>query len=133
MKKALIIFMLIGTSFLLASCLNQSNSPAAVNSSSNNDSAVFGQMKVINVISKNFSFLPTEIKVNRGDKIKIILTSQEGFHDWKIDEFNAATNKINTGEQSTVEFIADRVGTFEYYCSVGTHRQMGMVGKLIVE
>jgi uncharacterized cupredoxin-like copper-binding protein len=32
-----------------------------------------------------------------------------------------------------VQFVADKTGTFEFYCSVGNHRQMGMVGTLVVQ
>jgi plastocyanin len=67
------------------------------------------------------------------DKVKITLNNTEGFHDWKIDEFNAATKQISAGQQDSVEFIASQKGQFEYYCSVGQHRQMGMKGVLIVE
>ena len=74
-----------------------------------------------------------DIKVNEGDKVRIEFTSTEGFHDWEIDEFNAATEKVNAGSSSSVEFVADKKGTFEYYCSVGQHRAKGMVGKFIVE
>src|SRR3989344_6052704 len=73
------------------------------------------------------------IKVKEGDKVRIEFTSSEGFHDWVLDEFNAATTKVNPGESSSVEFIADKKGTFEYYCSVGKHRANGMKGKFIVE
>ena len=56
-------------------------------------------------------------------------------HDWVIDEFSARAKQIQAGETDTVEFVANKKGTFEYYCSVGNgfHRQQGMVGKLIVE
>lgn len=74
-----------------------------------------------------------DIKVNQGDKVRIEFTSSEGFHDWKVDEFNAATAKINPGNKTSVEFVADKAGTYEYYCSVGKHRQNGMKGNLIVE
>jgi uncharacterized cupredoxin-like copper-binding protein len=50
-----------------------------------------------------------------------------------VDEFDARTVIVQPGQTAEVEFVADKTGTFEYYCSVGTHRQMGMVGKLIVE
>jgi len=50
-----------------------------------------------------------------------------------MNEFNARTKQIKAGETETIEFIADKVGSFEYYCSVGQHRQMGMVGTLVVE
>lgn len=80
-----------------------------------------------------YSFTPDEIKVKRGDLVRIEFTSVNGLHDWVIDEYNARTAQLNTGQSETIEFIADKTGTFEYYCSVGNHRQMGMVGNLIVE
>lgn len=73
------------------------------------------------------------IKVKQGDKVRIEFSSSEGFHDWVLDEFNAATERVNAGSSSSVEFVADKKGTFEYYCSVGQHRANGMKGKFIVE
>ncbi|MFN2312139.1 MAG: plastocyanin/azurin family copper-binding protein, partial [Spirochaetia bacterium] len=32
----------------------------------------------------------------------------------------------------TVEFVADRAGSFEFYCSVPGHRQAGMYGTFVV-
>ncbi|MBS3072461.1 cupredoxin domain-containing protein [Candidatus Pacearchaeota archaeon] len=74
-----------------------------------------------------------DIKVMQGDKVKIEFSSEEGFHDWVLDEFNAKTERVNPGQVSSVEFVADKKGTFEYYCSVGQHRANGMFGKFIVE
>ena len=85
------------------------------------------------VTGKSFSFTPNEIKVKRGDTVRIVFINSEGFHDWVMNEFNARTKQIKAGETETIEFIADKVGSFEYYCSVGQHRQMGMVGTLVVE
>ncbi|MDD2807916.1 MAG: cupredoxin domain-containing protein [Patescibacteria group bacterium] len=89
--------------------------------------------KTFTVIGSNFSYDVKEIKVKKGDKVKIIFKNVEGFHDWNLDEFNAHTAKIQGGSQAELEFVVDKTGTFEYYCSVGSHRQMGMVGNLIVE
>jgi plastocyanin len=74
-----------------------------------------------------------DLKVKQGDKVTIVFKNEEGFHDWKIDEFNAATKQIAAGATETIEFVADKKGTFEYYCSVGQHRANGMFGKFIVE
>ena len=74
-----------------------------------------------------------DIKVMQGDKVKIEFSSEEWFHDWVLDEFNAKTERVNPGQVSSVEFVADKKGTFEYYCSVGQHRANGMFGKFIVE
>lgn len=81
----------------------------------------------------NYSFTPNEIKVKKGDKVTITFKNSEGMHDFMLDEFNVKTNVIGEGKEETVSFTPDRVGTFEFYCSVGSHRKMGMVGKLIVE
>lgn len=102
------------------------------NSTSNSTSEA-GKTVEVTVKAANFAFNPTEIKVKKGDTVKITLSNKEGFHDWNLDEFNAATKKINAGASDTVTFVADKTGTFEYYCSVGNHRQMGMKGNLIVE
>lgn len=101
--------------------------------SKSDNSAMMPATKVFNVSGSNFAFDVKEIKVKKGDKVKINFTSASGFHDLIVDAFNARTSRVNTGESSSVEFTADKTGTFEYYCSVGTHRQLGMVGKLMVE
>lgn len=90
-------------------------------------------VKEFAVSGNNFSFSLKEIKVKKGDTVRIVFTNQDGFHDWVIDEFNAKTNKIGAGKTETITFVADKVGTFEYYCSVGSHRANGMKGSLIVE
>ncbi|MDQ3014835.1 MAG: cupredoxin domain-containing protein [bacterium] len=92
-----------------------------------------GAVKSFTVTSSNFKFSPTEIRVKKGDRVKVTLNNTNGFHDFVIDEFNARTKQINGAGTDTIEFVASKTGTFEYYCSVGNHRQMGMVGKIIVE
>ncbi|KKT14735.1 MAG: Plastocyanin [Parcubacteria group bacterium GW2011_GWF2_44_8b] len=89
-------------------------------------------MKEFNVDAVPFSFSPSTMSVNKGDTVKITVKNVNGTHDFKIDEFNVSTRTLNTGETQTITFVADKAGTFEYYCSVGNHRAMGMVGTLIV-
>lgn len=86
-----------------------------------------------NLTGWNFAFSETEIRVKKGQTVTVNFESTSGFHDWVVDEFNAATKKVNPGEPTSVTFVADKAGTFEYYCSVGSHRANGMVGNLIVE
>lgn len=90
-------------------------------------------VEVFDVVGSNFKFSIQEMRVKVGDKVRINFISQSGFHDLVIDEFAVATKQMNSGGKDSVEFVADKAGTFEYYCSVMQHRQMGMVGKLIVE
>jgi cytochrome c oxidase subunit 2 len=73
------------------------------------------------------------IKVKKGDKVKITFQNSEGFHDWVVSEFGAATKQTKAPTTEVIEFVADKTGNFEYYCSVGKHREMGMKGTLVVE
>lgn len=88
--------------------------------------------RVVALTAANFKFGASEITVKKGDRVRIELKVVDGFHDWVVDEFNAKTAQVKAGEKTTVEFVAEKAGTFEYYCSVGQHRANGMVGKLIV-
>src|SRR3989344_5831330 len=89
--------------------------------------------KEFTLSASSFKYDITEIRVKKGDTVKIILNNTGGMHDWVIDEFDARTKQINDGETDTVTFVASETGEFEYYCSIGNHRAMGMVGTLIVE
>lgn len=90
-------------------------------------------VKEFTVTGSPFKFDIKEIKVKKGDRVRIVFKNADGVHDWVIDEFNARTKQLQAGQQETIEFIAHKIGQFQYYCSVGTHRQMGMWGTLIVE
>lgn len=95
--------------------------------------ATAGTTQEFTVEGGEFFFKPNLIKVKKGDTVKIIFNNSGGMHDWVLDEFKARTKVIRSGESATVEFVADKTGSFEYYCSVSQHRQLGMKGTLIVE
>lgn len=88
--------------------------------------------KKITVSNKGFTFNPSTITAKEGDVIELTFKNTGGMHNITIDEFNAATKTIQSGQEDTIQFTANKKGTFEFYCSVGNHRAMGMVGKLIV-
>lgn len=92
-----------------------------------------GETKTFTVSGKSFSFTPNEIRVNKGDTVKITFKNTGGFHDFTLDEFQVKTPQIQSGQTEDIEFVADKVGTYEFYCSVGNHRAQGMKGSLIVE
>lgn len=92
-----------------------------------------GPEKSFTLDSFNFGYSQEEIRVQEGDTVTITLTNSGGLHDWVLDEFSAATERIGEGDTTTVTFVADKAGTYEYYCSVGNHRDRGMTGTLVVE
>lgn len=91
------------------------------------------QVREFDIESFMYGYSPNSITVTQGDTVTINLTNSEGLHDWVIDEFAAATEIIGAGEETSITFVADQVGEFEFYCSVGNHRAQGMVGTLVVE
>ncbi len=82
------------------------------------------------VMSAHFSL--NEIKVKKGDKVKIYITNTSGTHNFVIDKYNI---NVETPEKATtlVEFTADKVGSYEFYCSKFNHRSLGQRGILTVE
>ncbi len=106
---------------------NSTNNPAA------NTPAMDDSVKAFTVVGSNFAFSPSTITVKKGDKVRINFQSTGFNHDFVLDEFNVKTAVLTPGNSQTIEFTADKTGQFEYYCSVGTHRQMGMKGTLVVQ
>ena len=89
--------------------------------------------KEFTIIGKSFSFTPNTIAVQKGDRVKITFKDSDGLHNIVIDGYNVKTETLESGDSSVIEFVADKVGSFEYYCSVDSHKQKGMTGTLTVK
>ena len=72
-----------------------------------------------------------EMVVKKGDKVRIKITNTAGDHDFVIDAYGIKT-ETPLNKETIVEFTADKVGTFEYYCSKYSHRLIGQTGTLRV-
>ncbi len=69
-----------------------------------------------------------ELTVAVGDRVRVELTITGGTHDFVIDELGVASAVMSAGQTEVIEFVANEIGTFEYYCSVGNHYAEGMFG-----
>lgn len=76
-------------------------------------------------------FSSKEITVKKGDRVRIKITTTKGMHDFKIDEFNVYS-ETPLNQEVVIEFTADKVGDFVYYCTKPGHRQNGHWGTLKV-
>jgi nitrite reductase (NO-forming) len=72
-----------------------------------------------------------EIVVKKGDKVHITITNTAGDHDFNIDAY-AIKSETPLNKPTVIEFIADKVGDFEFYCSKYSHRMIGQTGMLRV-
>lgn len=87
----------------------------------------------IDIVSRQFSFEPSVIKVKQGQRVCLRLTSEDIEHGIMIDTYHAHVHGSihSTGE---VQFVADKPGEFNFIC----HQECGighadMKGKFIVE
>jgi cytochrome c oxidase subunit 2 len=87
----------------------------------------------IEVKAKKYEFDPAVIKVKQGDHVKLVITATDHVHGFKIAAYNI-NQRLEKGEPATVEFTADRAGTFPFECSVFCGMGHGhMKGQLVVE
>lgn len=136
--KGIIIAVVVLIAILAGSYLYKGGiTPAPAGQAGQNSNSVLSAQntnaKEFRVSGKNFSFAPSQIRVKQGETVRIVFDNAEGFHDLRIDGYNVGTKQIYEGNSEFVEFKADKTGSFEYYCSVGSHRQQGMRGTLLVE
>lgn len=96
------------------------------------EAAQYVPVKEFTVNGSNFAFNPKIITVNKGDTIKINFKDDEGSHNLVIKGYNVLTNVVGEGGTDSATFVADKSGSFEYYCSVDSHRDLGMTGTLVV-
>lgn len=96
------------------------------------DGITMGGIKQGVIELSNFKFVPDAIQVNEGDTVVITVKNTQGVHDFVIDEYNVKTKTLKEGESEDVTFVASKKGTFQFYCSIGQHKVMGMVGTMIV-
>lgn len=89
-------------------------------------------VKEFSIVAKDFKFTPNTITVNKGDTVKLNIKSEDTVHGISIPEFNVNKDIPAMGEVS-VEFVADKSGTFPFKCSVycgSGHKEMK--GTLVV-
>ena len=90
------------------------------------------EVKEFKITAKQFQFNPATIEVNKGDKVRLIVTSVDVPHGISIPEYGI-NKRLDPGKPVTIEFTADKQGTFTAFCSVfcGSGHS-NMKGKIIV-
>lgn len=96
--------------------------------------AIPGDMQEVSVEGKEFSYTPSTMTLKKGTKVVVTFKNTGKMqHDFVVEELNVRTKVIGPGQTDTVEFTVPASGVLTYYCSVGTHRKLGMEGKITIE
>ncbi len=90
-------------------------------------------VKEFNVTAKRFEFNPAEITVNKGDMVRLRLTSLDAVHGFALGAYDI-NQRIEPGKTTVIEFNATKEGTFPFICNVYCGAgHPGMKGILIVQ
>ena len=89
-------------------------------------------VKEFTMTAKQFQFEPSTIEVSKGDRVKLVITSLDVPHGFSIPEYGI-NQRLDPGKPVTIEFTADKQGSFTAFCSVfcGSGHS-NMKGKIIV-
>jgi len=118
MKK---IMLLLIFSVLLFGCTRiQQNAPPS------------GPTKEFTITANQRTFEPSEITLNKNDRVVLQIVSIDEEYDFTLDEFGISI-QFQPGTNANVEFIADKEGTFTFRCSILCKGKPEMEGKIIVK
>ena len=118
---------------------SSSNTTASDNTSSNvaaqtTPTPSTGTVKELKIEAYNFGFnVVSNVQINKGDTVKLTVTSTQGTHGFSLPDFNVDISPIGPGDSQSATFVADKSGSFEYRCNVPCgpgHRDM--TGTLVV-
>lgn len=71
----------------------------------------------LRLAASQFDYSPGVIKVNEGDRVTIELVSTDVVHGLYLDGYNLEVT-ADPGQSASLNFIADKTGTFRFRCSV---------------
>jgi len=63
------------------------------------------------------TFEPAELRLNKGERVLLKLTSADVTHGFYVPELDLGPVEIEPGHVVELEFEADTTGTFTYYCT----------------
>jgi heme/copper-type cytochrome/quinol oxidase subunit 2 len=71
----------------------------------------------ITITAADFKFTPDRVEVVQDDLVRLNVKSGDIAHSFNVDEYRIA-KRVPPGGSVRVEFRADRVGTFPFYCNL---------------
>ena len=86
----------------------------------------------IALTARNYRFSPNRIEVAQDDLVKLTVQSEDNAYSLTIDEYRVS-RRVPAGGTTTLEFRADRAGTFAFYSNLTNDaRHAQMRGELVV-
>ncbi len=82
--------------------------------------------------ARDYSFSPNRVEAAQDDLIKLTVQSADVAYGFAIDDYRLS-RRVPAGGSTTIEFRADRPGTFPFYSNLSNDsRHSQMRGQLVV-
>ncbi len=131
MKNKSISLIVLALGLIMINGCSQTTTQTATGNAINKGQST-GEIKEIEIIAKQWEFVPNTIEVNLGDKVELHIESVDVTHGFNLLDFGI-NERLEPHQDVHVEFIADKKGTFTFSCSVPCGSDHGrMTGQLIV-
>jgi cytochrome c oxidase subunit II len=140
MKKFILIFVLgfmaLGAYLLYKQFVILGNTPNFQTGLNNNKDLADPNFKFFNIQAQNCNFIPDNIKVNTGDRVRIYVKSMDVMYGFSIPDYGIDTT-INPEQTGQVDFTADKTGDFQFFssvfCTAPVEKPKEVTGTLTVE
>jgi uncharacterized cupredoxin-like copper-binding protein len=96
-----------------------------------------GNVQVARLKLESYYFEPNRLMVKVGVPVRLVLDNSTllAGHDFSLFAPDANLELdvyVPARQQVTVQFIAEKVGEYRFYCNIDDHAERGMVGTLLV-
>jgi cytochrome c oxidase subunit 2 len=82
--------------------------------------------------ARNYNFSPNRVEATQDDLVKLTVQSEDVAYGFTIEEYRLS-KRVPAGGSTTLEFRADRAGTFTFYSNLSNDsRHSQMRGQLVV-
>ena len=77
----------------------------------------FPVIKSFSLTARQWSFEPSTITVKKDDTVRLSIASVDVRHGFKLPTFGVDAT-LEPNQTTTVEFVADKAGTFSFFCNI---------------
>lgn len=142
LRTLVLVVTLVLSGIALSGCLGERIDPSATNDTAlppghdeHHDETTTSELGNPDIVleahagmpDRDLQLHPTPLQVPLGSVVEIRVENQgQTPHTFTIHEFDADTGTMDPGEERTIKFRADKVGSFEIMCDVAGHYQAGM-------
>ncbi|MBI4092756.1 MAG: cupredoxin domain-containing protein [Candidatus Kerfeldbacteria bacterium] len=111
------------------------NQNANLNANANTNAATSQTGPDYSVSMTDYAFTPATITADLGKTVTVKVTNNGGLtHSFVINGLSVNSGLLAPGQSKTISITTpSSAGTFEYFCSVSGHKDLGMKGTLTVQ